>query len=285
MRVGLGADEDILARVGALQTVTWKILPEEEFWEVEDVDLDTTIVGDERRGRGVLVEVVYERSRYTAVLMREEKDKSEGDTGHGDGEKGGFQRFPLLLTRMPGSLRETFLQFLERNFDARISSLCLGKEHMIGALESYIIDCGRDEDGELQLSNMGQVSKSVLRDVQVVIGFEAGVSLKTIEVLIMTEDVTKMVMSGRRLERKDGTSMYLDVSWGLSHWFRHDMLIMDICRTRISVYGSNGELYRRPSSTEYQARPSKNRQDSLRCICHWCRWKSKADRTDFSGWR
>jgi hypothetical protein len=235
VRVGLGADEDILTRVGALQTVSWRKLPEEDLWEAEDVDLDTTI--GVSSGRGILVAVTYEKATYTAILLKDEQDKRLR-------EEEGFQYFPLLLTRMPGSLRETFIQFLAMTFDARVSPLLLGKEYVVRALEGYIMDCGRDEDGELQLADMGRVLRAVVRDVQVVIGFEAGTSLKTVEVLVAREDVMRLVLSGRRLERQDSAGTCSDVLRVVTHSNRTNA---NFLRTRIAVYGCVGELYRCPS--------------------------------------
>src|SRR6187402_2061806 len=44
VRVGLGPEDDTLARVGALQTVTWRLLSEEEAWSVED---ETQLANDD----------------------------------------------------------------------------------------------------------------------------------------------------------------------------------------------------------------------------------------------
>ncbi|PSS16529.1 hypothetical protein M430DRAFT_245404 [Amorphotheca resinae ATCC 22711] len=197
VRVGLGSDEDVLARVGALQTVTWRVLVDEEFWD-GDVGDETQmeVVG---QGRGIHVVVSYEKARYAAFLLRgrEERDIEEG-----------FQRFPLLLTRMPGALRDTFTGFLASTFDTRVSALALGRGYLTSALESYITNCLVGEDGEaVELAESSQALRKILKDVQVVIGFDlpsVNQSLKTIDILIAREDLPRLVQSGKRIARNGG---------------------------------------------------------------------------------
>lgn len=207
VRVGLGVDEDILARVGALRDVTWRLLPEEDLWEEEHAQIqDDTTMDLEGRSKGVLVEVRYEWGTYTAILLAD--TGSEGLVREGEG----FQYFPLLMTRMPGSLRETFIQFLSSTFDVRVSGLGLGKGYLVDALEGYISDCSRDDDGEeADVGTAGRSLREVVKEVQVVIGFDlesGGGNLKTIEMLVAREDLMRLVLSGRRLERSDSTQEF-----------------------------------------------------------------------------
>lgn len=195
VRVGLGANEDVLARVGALQTVTWRLLPAEDMWNAdEETQLDTTIRLADRKG--ILVIVKYEKGEYFAILL-------------GGGEEGmggyGFQYFPLLLTRMPGSLRDTFTDFLASTFDTRVSPLRLGRAYMSQALECYISECSKDEDGELaDIAQLSRKLRTVIRDVQITIGFNlpsGGPSIKSVDFIVAREDLPKLVQSGRRIDK------------------------------------------------------------------------------------
>jgi hypothetical protein len=202
VRVGLGSDEDVLARVGALQTVTWKVLVDEDTWDTtagNETQMDETL--EFGAGRGLYVNITYERASYVAILLR-----SSGGEPHEEGH--GFQRFPLLLTRMPGSLREAFTEFLASTFDARISVLRMGRSYLPSTLESYVANCMVGEDGEAaSLAESSGTLKRILKDVQVVVGFDlpsVSQSLKTIDVLIARDDLPQLLQRGSKIARKSG---------------------------------------------------------------------------------
>ncbi|KAG9248139.1 kinetochore complex Sim4 subunit Fta1-domain-containing protein [Calycina marina] len=194
VRVGLGSDQDALARVGALQDVTWKLLPAEAIWDTEDDagdELSVTIGAS----RGIIVNIVYEKASYTAILLRDRQTESailDGATG--------FEHFPLLLTRMPGSLRESFTGYLASMFDTRASILHLEKDYMVSALEYYISDCSMGEDGEIMdAASSARLLRTTVKDVQVVLGFDlVGPSLKSIDVYFSKEDVPRLVQAGMK---------------------------------------------------------------------------------------
>jgi hypothetical protein len=101
VRVGLGQEDDALARVGALQTVTWRLLPEEETWSAED---ETQLANDDTTMslavcRGMIVTVTYEKMSYKAILLRDERgDYPDASMVTVREETDGFQHFPLLLS-------------------------------------------------------------------------------------------------------------------------------------------------------------------------------------------
>lgn len=226
VRVGLGSDEDVLARVGALQTVTWKVLVGEDAWDStagDETHVDET--EDFAPGRGIYITVVYERACYMAILLRSQRE-------HRDGSERGFQRFPLLLTRMPGSLRETFTEFLESSFDARISVLRIGRSYLPSTLESYVRNCLVGEDGgDMSVEESSGTLKRILKDVQVVIGFDlpsGSTSLKTIDIVIAREDLPRLLQSGSKIPKKqlakegpkmpfmDALTLYVDAHLALN---------------------------------------------------------------------
>lgn len=202
VRVGLGANEDVLARVGALQTVSWRLLPEEELWNAdEQTQLESTTTSSTSSSRGVLISVTYEKAAYMAILLAE-KDRIESST---DGKEG-FQSFPLLLTRMPGSLRDRFTEFLASTFDTRVSALYLGRSYMTMALEDYISNSAMEEGGEpLDQPQISRTLRSIIKELQVVIGFDlpgGSPSLRTIDIVIAREDFPRLVQSGQRIAKQ-----------------------------------------------------------------------------------
>jgi hypothetical protein len=212
VRVGLGPEDNVLARVGALQTVTWKLLQEEEAWAAED---ETELGNDDTTislavNRGILVTVTYEKMAYRAILLRARREGNYDETVDSAREDDdGFQRFPLLLSKMPGPLRETFADYLSTTFDARISALRLSSTYLTDTFEKYLGDISIGGDGEvLEVAERSRSLRNVIKEVAVYLGFDlqdVSDSLKTIDIQIAREDLPKLIMKGLQIG-KQGTS-------------------------------------------------------------------------------
>ena len=198
VRVGLGADDEILARVGALKTVRWNLLRNEEDWE-PDAD-ETQINGDEttiqERGHiGILAEIIYERSTYSAILLHDAEKQ-------GQDEVAGFSNYPLLLTRMPAPLRETFLDFLAATFDTRASILKLPSQFLAETAEKYLANITSAETGPLETEPATRFLRTIIKDILITLSFDVpGMtsSLKTMDITIPKDDSWRMIQSGRKL--------------------------------------------------------------------------------------
>ncbi|KAE9371458.1 hypothetical protein N431DRAFT_426113 [Stipitochalara longipes BDJ] len=209
VRVGLGPEDNVLARVGALQTVTWKLLPEEEAWAAEDeTDLgndDTTI--SLAISRGILVTVTYEKMAYKAILLRARRESSYDETMDSAREEDdGFQNFPLLLCKMPGPLRETFADYLSTTFDARVSALRLSSTSLANTFEKYLGDISIGDDGEvLDVAERSRSLRNIIKEVAVCLDFnlpDGSASLKTIDIQIAREDLPKLIMKGLQIGKQ-----------------------------------------------------------------------------------
>ncbi|KAH9213261.1 kinetochore complex Sim4 subunit Fta1-domain-containing protein [Leptodontidium sp. 2 PMI_412] len=212
VRVGLGQEDDALARVGALQTVTWRLLPEEETWSAED---ETELANDDTiislaACRGMMVTVTYEKMAYKAILLRDERrDYTDASMVTVRKETDGFQHFPLLLSRMPGSLREAFANFLVETFDNRVSALQFSSKYLTDAFERYVADVSMGEDGEeLDMIERSRVLRNTIKETLVVVGFDipgASAALKTIDINIAREDLPRMVARGKTIGRQESS--------------------------------------------------------------------------------
>ncbi|RAL61090.1 hypothetical protein DID88_010431 [Monilinia fructigena] len=82
VRVGLGFENDNLARVGALQKVVWKVLKVESDWAVEDTTREALDLSESENthNRGILVEVSYEKANYSALLLRATPEDDADDS-------------------------------------------------------------------------------------------------------------------------------------------------------------------------------------------------------------
>ena len=203
VRVGLGSDEETLARVGALQSVMWRILPNEDVWDTEeDIGEETTLMA--LASRGILINIDYEKASYSAILLRGGRQTDE-DFGK-EARTGEFEDFPLLLTRMPGALRDSLTAFLASTFDTRVSILHLKKSYMITALEQYILDCSVQEGEEAsEVEQSNRALRTFIKDIQIVIGFDSSSGLKTIDILINKEDLPRLLRFGKSDSSKDAS--------------------------------------------------------------------------------
>lgn len=250
-------EDDVLSRVGALQAITFRNLPEEEYWNPEqDAEInrdDTTMsMGS---SRGILVEVGYEKMTYTAILLRstrpEEQDESVVSVG--ESERDGFQHFPLMLVRMPGSLRETFVEFLASAFDTRVSVLALPGTYLTSGFEQYISDLCTNEMCEIDIAEGSRNLRTIIKDTELFIGFDlpnGSATLKTVDIHIAREDLPRMVVRGKKISRqrdRDGESPFMDalatyVKGHLALDLRHERVKVVRIACGAFVLGAEGKL-------------------------------------------
>lgn len=155
--------DDALGYAGRLKSVTWEALPPPEHNSDDDDDFDP---------RGVVITLVYEKAAYTSLLLAAPSSSLAGP----------FTSLPLLLTRLPKSLRETLLAYLAATFDTLPSPLPLDSGALRNMLEAWLAaDAGSG------------------KDVQLV--FEAPVpSLKAITITVPRGDVPRFVRRGKGLQ-------------------------------------------------------------------------------------
>ncbi|KAB8298333.1 hypothetical protein EYC80_002060 [Monilinia laxa] len=204
VRVGLGFENDNLARVGALQKVAFRVFKVKSDWAVENSAGEALDVSESEttHNRGILVEVNYEKANYSALLLRA---TPEGDADDSvflpRSEEAGFLRLPLILTRMPLSLRETFIQYICRTFDSRVSPLKLKANELTEAFEQYISN-SVDEDATVEERQVG--IQKVIKEIQISVGFDipgGSATLKTIDIHVAREDLPRMLARGKKITK------------------------------------------------------------------------------------
>jgi hypothetical protein len=160
--------------------------------------------------RGLHVEVTYEKATYTAILLHSQEGPVLEKETH-------FLSYPLLLTRMPGSLRETFVNFLATTFDARASVLRLPPQFLIAALEKYLVDITTDETGNQDVTSANHALKTIIKDILITLAFDVpdGSSLKTIDITITKDHIWRMMSRGQRIDTGEEPKAF---SAALSHY-------------------------------------------------------------------
>lgn len=236
VQVGLSED-NTLARLGSVQDVTWKLLPDEELWTGAD---ETQFTGDDTTmsiaaTRGMIVTISYETAAYTALLLRD--TQSAADSGADDSMIGvgldgyGFEKFPLLLTKMPAALREPFTTFLSTTFDARVSILHLSSGYITTTLEKYLAYVCIGEDGDpMDALESSRSLRITIGSFTATIGFDipgGSGALKTIDIQIAREDLPRMISRGKKLGDRDAPFMDALAAYVKAHLalnLKHEMV-------------------------------------------------------------
>ncbi|KAL4897339.1 kinetochore complex Sim4 subunit Fta1-domain-containing protein [Aspergillus ambiguus] len=123
----IGAEDDTLSRTGALTNCTWETMP---TLSLQDPEASDDYL---KRSSGILVVLEYENTVYKAALLAPPEDESRPQRNTTS-----TTYLPLLLTRLPNPLRQTFITFLAANFDTYCSVLRLPPHVMSICLETYI---------------------------------------------------------------------------------------------------------------------------------------------------
>jgi Kinetochore complex Sim4 subunit Fta1 len=213
VRVGFatGGDEG-LARAGKLKECRWRVLGDETSWieqelrrrergdetmrgatpDEEDLDLEDVV--------GIHIEVEYEKITYMAALLR---NTSSGTTE----DDNGFTRLPLLATRMPAPLRETFLDYLSTTFDTHVSQLKLPSEFLTSSLEKFVADVttpsqGDTDEEEVRARELLHSLRNTVKDLAVTLSFTAPISplLRSIEISISKADIPGFIAQGKKIQ-------------------------------------------------------------------------------------
>lgn len=207
--VGLVPDHAAAAYTGALQDVKWTGLPYEERWN--ELDEDTTMTLND--WQGVVLRITYDSIMYTAVMLKDVRARDWDETSLGvSQDDSGFEHFPLLLLKMPASVRVIFTEFLATTFDAHISSLEFPSTFVTTSFEQYLAYICVNEDGDsLDIPESNRATKSIMGAVDVHIGFDlpgGSSALKTIDIKLSRDDLPRIVARGKLANREEDTPLW-----------------------------------------------------------------------------
>ncbi|EAW21225.1 uncharacterized protein NFIA_063880 [Aspergillus fischeri NRRL 181] len=149
-------DDDVFSRTGPLRDCVWQTL-----------SAPSTQATSEKLS-GILVTLEYENITYKAALL------AAPDGRRTSARRQQSTQLPLLLTRFPNPLRQTFISFLSANFDTYCSVLRLPSTFMCTALEVYIdILRSGDHDGS---SGSHRVFEDTIKETQLTLSFSPPVA-------------------------------------------------------------------------------------------------------------
>ncbi|OQD61186.1 hypothetical protein PENPOL_c018G09845 [Penicillium polonicum] len=150
------ADDDGLSKTGALKDCLWRpISPQSLRNEAPSRSQDITFPG-------ILVTLEYENIVYKAALLADTKSSTNQRTGS--------TSLPLLLTRFPTALRQTFIDFLSTNFDTYCSPLRLPSSFLCAGLEMYI------DTLRTQRPGTSDTVEDVIKELQLTLSFSSSIA-------------------------------------------------------------------------------------------------------------
>ena len=207
VQVGLGgsadASSDALSKAGALRECQWGIIPTWSHWNeeqsiLEDPDQEQLLVSAEDCF-GILVTLRYEHVTYKAALLA-------GPDGYHENREGSTY-LPVLLTRLPIPLRNTFVSFLTANFDAFCSVIRLPSDFLCAALEAYIMAFTPIDESDQNSAR--ELLEDVLGGMQLTLAFSPPIApaLKALDVHLPKESLATFVIDGSKIRQNDRPSM------------------------------------------------------------------------------
>lgn len=189
VQVDFAAAEDT-AKLGPLEECSWETIGDEDAWidgHRQSIEPDASQLSsalNPNKARGIEVSLEYEKQSYNALLLR--------DPGATSSPKG-FTSLPLLLVKMPGPIREIFLNYLRTAFDAHVAPFRLPSSFITSSLETYF--------KHLSSSTSTQPIQDVVRQLHVQLAFPTTTSLlKHVEITIAGADVPGFVTRGKALK-------------------------------------------------------------------------------------
>jgi hypothetical protein len=188
VQVDFAAAADDTAKLGPLEACTWETVGDEDAWiDRHGPSEEEAGALQPERARGIDVSLEYEKQSYNALLLRDPGVTSS---------PAGFTSLPLLLVKMPGPIRDIFLNYLRTAFDAHVAPLKLPSAFLTSSLETYF--------KHLSSSSSTQTIQDVVRQLHIQLAFPTSTSvLKHVELTIAGADVPGFVARGKLL--RDGS--------------------------------------------------------------------------------
>jgi hypothetical protein len=221
VQVDFAGAEDT-AKLGPLEECDWDVVGDEDAWidrHRQSVDPDASQVSSALspdRARGLHVSLEYEKQSYNALLLRDPGVTSSPE---------GFTALPLLLVKMPGPVRDVFLNYLRTTFDAHVAPLRLPSPFITSSLETYF--------SRLASPSSTQSIQDVIRQLHVQLAFPNTTALlKHVEITIAGADVPGFVDRGRLL--KDTGSNKQPFTAALFEYLKRH-LALDMSRNKVHI--------------------------------------------------
>ncbi|KAI9663179.1 MAG: hypothetical protein M1821_008227 [Bathelium mastoideum] len=173
-----------------LQNCSWSLLGSETEWR-NDINSETSSSSvTSENARGICIQLKYPRTTHCALLLR--------DSNNLPNDHPQFTTLPLLLLRMPASIRDVFLNYLQLTFDCNISSHPLRSIDTI--LELFISNITHHDPSWSHFTLHPPSPPQILQTLQIQLAFPTVAPLlKNIDISIAPEDLLPFLDQGNLL--------------------------------------------------------------------------------------
>ncbi|KAJ5723253.1 CENP-A-nucleosome distal centromere subunit CENP-L [Penicillium malachiteum] len=185
------ADDDALSKTGALKECKWR------SFSTNSSSRDASV--SDRRAPpasfpGILVTLEYENTTYKAALLAESSPSSQRPS------RAGSTFLPLLLTKCPNALRQTFISFLSANFDAYCAPLRLSSAFLCSGLETFVDELRTGLDS----ATSDDILEDVIKELQLTLAFSAAIApaLRTLNVGIARSSLAGFIHEGTNTSKR-----------------------------------------------------------------------------------
>jgi hypothetical protein len=189
-----------IAGTGSLKNCEWTLLGDETAWERQQEEPDSDDHVTAGNARGVHIQLRFERANYNALVLGDRPKISTTP---------GFTSLPLILVRMPATLRELFLDFLATTFDTRVSPMKLRSSFLTSSLEGLLqrtVPQG-DDDPALDL-------ESLSKGIGLQLSFPSATPhLKNLDLVIAKDDIRDFQSRGEQLWQQYRARNPLGKTW------------------------------------------------------------------------
>jgi hypothetical protein len=154
---------------------------------------------------GVLITLESENITYRAALLA-------GPDGYSppsrDKRRKQSTYLPLLLTRLPNALRQTFVQFLSTTFDTYCAVLRLPPSFLAVTLSSYMSSLTENENSSAVSRSM---LETVMKETHLTLSFAPSIapSLKALDINLPRETLSTLALDRSSRLIGDGSSVFL----------------------------------------------------------------------------
>ncbi len=217
-----------LSAIGALQSCTWEPISTLHFLSPHHVHEDEP-QNQERGPAGLLITLSYEAITYRAALLAppgvqsqsQKKARKRGRPSKASSSSSSTY-LPLLLTRFPKSLRESFITFLSSNFDTYVSPLRISSAGLCDVLESYVASVTSS------ITSSSTKVEDVIREMHLALSFAPPIapSLKALNVSIPRETLMSFLRSSNSsIGSSGGAGTGNSVLSGLSEYLQKHLAL------------------------------------------------------------
>lgn len=207
-----GGGDDALSKTGALKECTWETISGWSQLEPNsssssrsaDSDPDSS---NENNALGILIVLEYEHTTYKVALLARPRSEEENEDKEEQHTSTSSTFLPLLLTRLPNPLRQTFISFLSANFDTYCSLLRLPSNFLCAGLGTYLRVLLTSAES---VTTSRSVLETLVKEIQLTLSFSPSIApaLRTLNITIPRQTLVQFILDNSHTNNRVSTDIH-----------------------------------------------------------------------------